>query len=119
MFSAFCYFSLNAEFEDYFIYFIGIYGLGMIAFLWDDESHPPTKLLAKILFIAFGIFIFCTLYFPLSIKNTLAYSVAILLNLVWKKAIPTFIFALGQIFNLDKSTLLLCFFNSLFLHPNR
>ncbi len=86
MLAAFTYFSQKVEFEDYFIYFIGIYGLGMIAFLWDDELHKPTQIIAKILFIAFGCIIFSSVLFDLSIKNVLAYAIASLL--VWRGKKP-------------------------------
>ncbi len=86
MLSAFCYFSQKNMYEDYFIYFIGIYGLGMIAFLWDDDLHKSIKTLAKILFIAFGVVIFSAVLFELTIKNVLAYLVALLL--IWRGKRP-------------------------------
>jgi peptidoglycan/LPS O-acetylase OafA/YrhL len=86
MLLAFAYFSQKVEFEDYFIYFIGVYGLGMIAFLWDDDLHKPTQIIAKILFIAFGVIIFSSVLFDLSIKNVLAYAIALLL--VWRGKKP-------------------------------
>lgn len=86
MLSAFCYFSQQSSYEDYFIYFIGVYGLGMIAFLWNDDLHPSTKLLAKILFITFGFIIFSSTLFELTIKNALAYLVAVLL--IWRGKRP-------------------------------
>ena len=86
MLSAFCYFSQESAYENYFIYFIGVYGLGMIAFLWNDDLHQSTKLLAKVLFITFGVIIFSSILFELSIKNALAYCVAALL--IWKGKLP-------------------------------
>jgi hypothetical protein len=86
MLAAFSYYSQRVEFEDYFIYFIGVYGLGMIAFLCDDNLHEPTKVIAKILFVFFGVIIFSSVLFDLSIKNVLAYSVALLL--IWRGKRP-------------------------------
>lgn len=86
MLSAFCYFSQNSMYENYFIYFIGVYGLGMIAFLWDDNLHQSIKTFAKILFVAFGVIIFSSVLFELTIKNALAYLVASLL--IWRGKRP-------------------------------
>jgi peptidoglycan/LPS O-acetylase OafA/YrhL len=86
MLAAFSYYSQKVEFEDYFIYFIGVYGLGMIAFLCDDNLHEPTKAIAKILFVFFGVIIFSSVLFDLSIKNVLAYAVALLL--IWRGKRP-------------------------------
>ena len=86
MLAAFSYFSQRVEYEDYFIYFIGVYGLGMIAFLCDDNLHKPTKIVARILFISFGVIIFSSVFFDLNIKNILAYAIASLL--IWRGKRP-------------------------------
>jgi peptidoglycan/LPS O-acetylase OafA/YrhL len=79
MASSMMYFSTHSLWEDYFIYFIGAYGLGVIAFLAEDSSHPDTKVPARILLILFGILILSDTFFEVRIKNIIDLCVALLL----------------------------------------
>jgi peptidoglycan/LPS O-acetylase OafA/YrhL len=76
------YFSHADFLEDYFIYFVGAYGLGVIAYLADDASHPQTRTPARICILLFGILIVSDTFFEIQIKNIIDWMVALLL--VWK-----------------------------------
>jgi peptidoglycan/LPS O-acetylase OafA/YrhL len=75
------YFSQIPVLEDYFIYFIGAYGLGMIAFLAEDSSHLESRQLARILLLIFLLLILSDTFFELRIKNVIEIVLAILLAL--------------------------------------
>lgn len=86
MLLAFIYFSRKPAFENYFLYFIGTYGLGIIAYLWDEKNSVTVHQIAKYLFILFGLIILLDLLLHFSVKNFLAYLIACLL--VWKGKMP-------------------------------
>jgi len=80
------YFSQYALFENYFIYFIGAYGLGIIAFLAEDTSHHETRKPARILLLLFLLLILSDTFFELRIKNVIEILLALLLTLYGKRA---------------------------------
>jgi peptidoglycan/LPS O-acetylase OafA/YrhL len=80
------YFSQYPLFEDYFIYFIGAYGLGVIAFLAEDTSHHETRKSARVLLLLFTLLILSDTFFELRIKNVIEILLAILLTLYGKRA---------------------------------
>ena len=80
------YFSQYPLFEDYFIYFIGAYGLGIIAFLAEDTSHHETRQPARILLLLFILLILSDTFFELRIKNVIEIFLAVLLTLYGKRA---------------------------------
>ncbi len=82
MVASLMFFSRDATFENYFFYFAGAYGLGIIAFLAEDSSHPETKVPARILLILFSILIVSNTFFEIYIKNILEIIIAIML--AWK-----------------------------------
>lgn len=79
------YFSQHPLFEDYFIYFIGAYGLGMIAFLAGDTSHHETRQIARVLLLIFLLLILSGTFFELRIKNVIEILLAVLLSLYGKR----------------------------------
>ncbi len=80
------YFSQNSLFEDYFIYYMGAYGLGIIAFFAEDSSHQETRQPARVLLIIFLLLILSDTFFELRIKNVIEIVLALLLTLYGKKA---------------------------------
>ena len=76
------YFNRLSNYENYFIYFIGSYGLGILAQLAKNYADPIVNRLAKILIIIIGLVILVTSFDHLWIRNILAYFVAIAL-IIW------------------------------------
>ena len=76
------YFNRLSDYENYFIYFIGSYGLGVLAQLAKNYSDPTVNRLARILIIIIGLIILVSSFHHLWIRNILAYFVAIAL-IVW------------------------------------
>ena len=76
------YFNRLSDYENYFIYFIGSYGLGVLAQLAKNDADPAANRLARILIIIIGLVILVTSFDHLWIRNILAYFVAIAL-IVW------------------------------------
>ena len=76
------YFNRLSGYENYFIYFIGSYGLGVLAQLAKNDADPAVNRLARILIIIIGLVILVTSFDHLWIRNILAYCVAIVL-IVW------------------------------------
>lgn len=74
------YFGQKPNFENYFLYFIGAYGLGAIAFMGEDTSHVSTQKPARILLILFSILILSDTFFEIRIKNVLEIILALLLT---------------------------------------
>ena len=88
MLGAFLYFSQMLSYENYFLYFIGSYGLGMLAYLWDDTSHHINPIIAKVVMASFGILLFSGVFFEWNTKNLLAYVTAVLLIWQGKRTVP-------------------------------
>ena len=76
------YFNRLSDYENYFIYFIGSYGLGVLAQLAKNDADPAVNRLARILIIIIGLVILVTSFDHLWVRNILAYFVAIAL-IVW------------------------------------
>ena len=76
------YFNRLSDYENYFIYFIGSYGLGVLAQLAKNDADPAVNRLARILIIIIGLVILVSSFDHLWIRNILAYFVAIAL-IVW------------------------------------
>ena len=76
------YFNRLSDYENYFIYFIGSYGLGVLAQLAKNDVDPAANRLARILIIIIGLVILVSSFDHLWIRNILAYFVAIAL-IVW------------------------------------
>ena len=76
------YFNRLSDYENYFIYFIGSYGLGVLAQLAKNDADPAVNRLARILIIIIGLVILVTSFDHLWIRNILAYCVAIVL-IIW------------------------------------
>jgi len=76
------YFNRLSDYENYFIYFIGSYGLGVLAQLAKNDADPAANRLARILIIIIGLVILVSSFDHLWIRNILAYFVAIAL-IVW------------------------------------
>ena len=76
------YFNRLSHYENYFIYFIGSYGLGVLAQLAKNYSDPTVNRLARILIIIIGLIILVSSFHDLWIRNILSYFVAIAL-IIW------------------------------------
>ena len=77
--SSLLFFNRSGAYESYFIYFIGAYGLGVLAQLCKNYPDPLVNRIAKLLFIAIGVIILISSFHQLWIRNILAYVVAIAL----------------------------------------
>ena len=79
------YFNRSGQYEAYFIYFLGSYTLGMLAYLAKNYSDQKIRVLAKCLLIAIGVIIAISSLQELWGRNVLAWCVALLL-LLWGNA---------------------------------
>jgi peptidoglycan/LPS O-acetylase OafA/YrhL len=79
------YFNRSNQYEAYFIYFIGSYSLGVLAYLPKNFSDKRIQALAKWMLIAIGVIIAISTLHELWLRNFLAWFVAIAL-LVWGNA---------------------------------
>ncbi|ANI98927.1 acyltransferase [Polynucleobacter wuianus] len=73
------YFNRDGSYENYFIYFIGAYGLGILAQLCKNYPDPSVNRFAKILMVMIGLVIVVSSFHQFWLRNILAYSVAIAL----------------------------------------
>jgi hypothetical protein len=85
MFGSLMYFSQNSIFDNYFIYFVGAYGLGIMAFLAEDSSHPETRNKSRVILLLFLLLILSDTFFELRIKNIIEIVLAVLLSLFGKQ----------------------------------
>jgi peptidoglycan/LPS O-acetylase OafA/YrhL len=76
------FFNRSGVYENYFIYFIGAYGLGVLAQLCKNYPDPLVNRVAKFFFIGIGLVILISSFHQLWIRNVLAYVVAIAL-VIW------------------------------------
>ena len=76
------YFNRSNQYEAYFIYFIGSYSLGVLAYLAKNFSDKRIQVLAKWMLIVIGAIIAISTLHELWLRNFLAWFVAIAL-LVW------------------------------------
>lgn len=75
--SSLLFFNRDGMYENYFIYFIGAYGLGVSAQLFKNYPDPLVNRIARFFFIAIGFIIVISSFHQLWIRNILAYVVAI------------------------------------------
>ncbi|QWE31088.1 acyltransferase [Polynucleobacter sp. Adler-ghost] len=80
--SSLLYFNRSAQYEAYFIYFIGSYGLGVLAYLAKHFADKKIQVLAKFALIAIGLIIAISALHQVWLRNFLAWFVALLL-FVW------------------------------------
>ncbi len=83
--SALLYFNRSAQYEAYFIYFIGSYWLGVLAYLAKNFGDQKIQRLAKAALLAIGLIIAISAFQEIWLRNFLAWFVALLL-LVWGNA---------------------------------
>jgi peptidoglycan/LPS O-acetylase OafA/YrhL len=80
--SSLLFFNRSGIYEAYFIYFIGSYGLGVLAYLAKCFDNQSVNRLAKVALILIGIIILISSFQQLWLRNILAWSVAVAL-LFW------------------------------------
>jgi peptidoglycan/LPS O-acetylase OafA/YrhL len=80
--SSLLYFNRSAQYEAYFIYFIGSYGLGVLAYLAKNFADKKIQVFAKFALIAIGVIITISTFHQVWLRNFLAWFIALLL-LVW------------------------------------
>lgn len=80
------YFNRSNQYEAYFIYFIGSYSLGVLAYLAKNFANKKIQGLAKFVLIAIGVIIAISTLHQLWLRNFLAWFVAIAL-LIWGNSI--------------------------------
>jgi peptidoglycan/LPS O-acetylase OafA/YrhL len=83
--SSLLYFNRSAEYEAYFIYFIGSYSLGVLAYLAKNFADKKIQGLAKAALIIIGMIIAISTLQEVWLRNFLAWFVALLL-FVWGNA---------------------------------
>lgn len=76
------YFNRSNQYEAYFIYFIGSYSLGVLAYLAKNFADKKIQGLAKLALIAIGVMILVSTLQQVWLRNFLAWFVAIAL-LLW------------------------------------
>ena len=76
------FFNRSSVYEAYFIYFIGSYGLGVLAYLGANGENQSVKRLAKLALIIIGCLIVLASFKQIWLRNFLAWFVAIAL-LFW------------------------------------
>jgi peptidoglycan/LPS O-acetylase OafA/YrhL len=80
--SSLLYFNRSSQYEPYFIYFIGSYSLGVVAYLAKNFSDQKIQNLAKFALITIGVIIAISALHQVWLRNFLAWFVALLL-LIW------------------------------------
>ncbi|QWE20953.1 acyltransferase [Polynucleobacter sp. AP-Kolm-20A-A1] len=75
-------FNRSASYEAYFVYFIGSYGLGVLAYLAKEFQNQGVNRLAKISLVLIGMVIVISSFQEVWLRNFLAWFVAIVL-LLW------------------------------------
>jgi len=73
------YFNRLGAYENYFIYFIGAYGLGVLAHLCKNYPDQLVNLFARICIVLAGVAIAVSSFYEVWPRNLLAYAVAITL----------------------------------------
>jgi len=76
------YFNRLGAYENYFIYFIGAYGLGVLAQLCKNYPDPVINRFARIVMVGVGVVIVISSFHQVWLRNILAYLVALAL-IVW------------------------------------
>lgn len=75
------FFNRSSEYEAYFIYFIGSYGLGVLAYLASGFQDDGVKRVAKVALILIGLIIAASSFQQIWLRNFLAWFVALALYL--------------------------------------
>jgi peptidoglycan/LPS O-acetylase OafA/YrhL len=83
--SSLLYFNRSSQYESYFIYFIGSYSLGVLAYLAKNFADQKIQNLAKFALITIGVIIAISALHQVWLRNFLAWFVALLL-LIWGNA---------------------------------
>ena len=83
--SSLLFFNRSADYEAYFIYFIGSYGLGVLAYLASCFQDLAVQRLARALLILIGLIIAAASFQQIWLRNFLAWFVALALYL-WGNA---------------------------------
>ncbi|WP_071466524.1 acyltransferase family protein [Polynucleobacter asymbioticus] len=73
------YFNRHGDYENYFIYFMGAYGLGVLAQLCKNYPDPLINRFARVFMALIGIAIVVSSVHQFWLRNILAYGVAIVL----------------------------------------
>ena len=79
--SSLLFFNRSGDYEAYFIYFIGSYGLGVLAYLASGFQDTGVKRIAKIVLILIGLIIAGASFQEIWLRNFLAWFVALALYL--------------------------------------
>jgi len=87
--SSLLYFNRSAQYEAYFIYFIGSYGLGVLAYLAKNFADKKIQDLAKFALITIGVIIVISTWQQVWLRNFLAWFVALLLFVWGNTAYPS------------------------------
>ena len=86
--SSLLFFNRSGLYEAYFIYFIGSYGLGVLAYLAKCFDNHRVNRLAKIVLLLIGLIIVISSFQQIWLRNFLAWFVAIALLLWGNKSYP-------------------------------
>jgi peptidoglycan/LPS O-acetylase OafA/YrhL len=73
------YFNRQGVYENYFIYFLGSYGLGVLAQLCKNYPDPIVNRFARLVMIVIGLVILLASFHQLWLRNIVAYMVAMIL----------------------------------------
>ena len=82
------YFNRSSQYEAYFIYFIGAYGLGVLAYLASSFPNSSVHRIARLAIYIIGLLIVISTLHQLWLRNFLAWAVAALLVFWGSSAYP-------------------------------
>jgi peptidoglycan/LPS O-acetylase OafA/YrhL len=86
--SSLLFFNRSSQYEAYFIYFIGAYSLGVLAYLAKCFDNQSVNRLAKIALLVIGLIIAISSFQEIWLRNFLAWFIAIALLLWGNKSYP-------------------------------
>ncbi|MFZ4062754.1 MAG: acyltransferase family protein [Polynucleobacter sp.] len=86
--SSLLYFNRSDQYEAYFIYFIGSYGLGVLAYLSKNFADSKINQIAKLALLGIGLIILFSSFEQVWLRNILAWFVAVILLLWGNTAYP-------------------------------
>lgn len=86
--SSLLYFNRSADYDAFFIYFIGSYGLGVLAYLAKNFADNKIQGLAKAALIVIGVIIAISTLQEVWLRNFLAWFVALLLFVLGNTSYP-------------------------------
>jgi len=86
--SSLLYFNRSADYDTFFIYFIGSYGLGVLAYLAKNFADNKIQGLAKAALIVIGVIIAISTLQEVWLRNFLAWFVALLLFVLGDTSYP-------------------------------